>query len=113
MDGAPSRNGSLSTDTHPHPQKRRAATLAGVRPVFRFSKIRFGTGPQRHVISVLPGTCEPKPAFPEPTVITVVAKALLVLSPCVRLPARLIRFPHPVPQTSLAGPLIPLPSPRG
>jgi hypothetical protein len=41
-----------------HPQKRRAATLASVRPVFRFSKIRFGTGPRRLVISVLPGTCE-------------------------------------------------------
>jgi len=32
-----------------------------------FSKIRFGTESQHHVISNLSSTCEPKPAFPKPT----------------------------------------------
>ena len=68
--------------------------LRETAPSFRFSKIRFGTESQRHVISVLPGTCEPKPAFPEPTVITVAARGLLVLSPCSRLPDRPVDFPR-------------------
>ncbi len=60
-------------------------------PIFR----RSGSEPDRNALSsrTCPVLANRSPPFPSTSVITHVARALSVLSPCARLPAHLVEFP--------------------